>query len=333
MNDKMLDIIGLADEKYLREAQEQPAKKKTRRHRFSAGVVAAAVAAAMTLTAGAVAFTRFMHKDSVEYYYTKEMAEEMERKGYAVNQVTENEGVRMTLEYFMVSDVYATGVVTVECLKPWAEEAFRAVPPSYAFDETGKYIDFPNSNISSLFSLETRGDLNNDPKKQAYQLSIYIGDSDDVKSQELPDKVVIAFSEDAHYRENIDSLNTIDDLVKDDVFDGLTFEISLKPNMPQIELESASGHKAVLTEYSFDIDYNKGAVDFDDDSVPKEMVLHYTTGKSSTLESGYRTNPGFDPMAFAASGDVCKVKGRIIQQIDFEHIESVEFAGETYKVK
>ena len=34
MNDKMLDMIGLADEKYLLEAEETHTRRKIRHHRF-----------------------------------------------------------------------------------------------------------------------------------------------------------------------------------------------------------------------------------------------------------------------------------------------------------
>ncbi len=89
MNDKMLDIIGLADEAYLREAESQPARQITHRRRFSAGLVAAAAAAAvMTVTAGAVTVAKLIHKESVDYYYNEEMASEMELRGYASGQRT-----------------------------------------------------------------------------------------------------------------------------------------------------------------------------------------------------------------------------------------------------
>ena len=46
MNDKMLDIIGLADEKYLHEAEGKPVMKQTKhRRKFSAKVIAIAAAA------------------------------------------------------------------------------------------------------------------------------------------------------------------------------------------------------------------------------------------------------------------------------------------------
>ena len=50
MNDKMLDIIGLADEKYLHEAEGKPMMKQTKhRRKLSAKIVAVAALKAIFL--------------------------------------------------------------------------------------------------------------------------------------------------------------------------------------------------------------------------------------------------------------------------------------------
>jgi hypothetical protein len=143
MNDKMLDIIGLADEKYLHEAQGKPVMKQTKhRRKLSAKVVAVAAAAAvMTVTAGAYAVAKLSHKDSVKHYYNENMASDIEQKGYVVNQVTQNKHIKMTLENMLVDENYAYGVVTVEALDEVGEKAFLTEPVSYLLDENGKNIE------------------------------------------------------------------------------------------------------------------------------------------------------------------------------------------------
>ena len=80
MNDRMLDIIGLADEEYLIEAARSD--RINVRRRFSAGIIAAAAAVcALTVTAGAVAVGSLIHKDSVSYYHSEEMTSEREERG------------------------------------------------------------------------------------------------------------------------------------------------------------------------------------------------------------------------------------------------------------
>ena len=331
MNDKMLDIIGLADEKYLHEAQGKPVMKQTKhRRKLSAKVVAVAAAAAvMTVTAGAVAVTKLTHKESVDYYYNEKMASDIENKGYAVGQVTQNEHIKMTLENLLVDENYAYGVVTVEALDEIGKDAFINEPVSYLLDKNGTYIE--NEYFSSMIGILMTGTNNTNPEKQAHMIQICLRDPYAEKKTEIPENVKIIFSK---YFEKHNKIHTESQIPKEE-FEGLSFEIELKPNVQTLKLESASGHKAVISGFMFDIQYScKNVKSFDYKNVPNRLKINYTDGKSRTLKSDFNSRQcDFSPECGSLGDEECEYRFKFNEVLDVSKIESVEIAGETYKVK
>ncbi|MBP3793664.1 MAG: hypothetical protein ILA24_06455 [Ruminococcus sp.] len=336
MNDKMLDIIGLADEKYLHEAEGKPVMKQTKhRRKLSAKVVAVAAAAAvMTVTAGAVAVAKLSNKESVELYYNDKMASDIEFQGYAVNQVTENKNIRMTLENLMITNYYATGIVTVEALDDVGEYALSSSPIVYPFDSSGKCLEEKDdTSIDAFFLLDEKGGKNSNRKKLALQLQIIMRDSKNKKRNELPEKIKIAFMKDTHSNFDVYSIRTIDQLANDE-FEGLYFEISLKPNMPIINFISENGHTASLTNYTFEYEYKKDVLSIDEtETMPIEMVIHYNDGASRKISSGKGNNRDFSVLSFGTSDGKGTIGGRFEVPIELDKIDNIEFAGETYKIK
>ncbi len=327
MNDKMLDIIGLADEKYLHEAEGKPMMKQTgHRRKFSAKIVAVAAAAAvMTVTAGAVAVAKLSHKDSVEHYYNENMASDIEQKGYVVNQVTQNKHIKMTLENMLVDENYAYGVVTVEALDEVGEKAFLKEPVSYLLDENGKYIE--KGYLSSMIGVVMNGD-NYKLTKQAHMIKIYLRDPFGDNKVEKPQKAQIVFSK---YFDNYNNRVTTESDIPKDEFEGLIFDIDLKPNMQTLRLESASGHKAVISGFMLDVQYDvKNDNTHFYDNVPNKLKLNYTDGKSRTLSSDYNWKQSdFTP----EGGSANDYRFTFNEVLDLSKLESIEIAGETYKVK
>ncbi len=123
MNDKMLDIIGLADEKYLREAEGTSQIKVKHKRRISAKFAAVAAAAAiMTVTAGAVAVTKLSNKESVGEFYDSSAVSKMEERGFANGAVSENSHFSVTLETVLKDDYKLMPIVTIKPLDEQAED-------------------------------------------------------------------------------------------------------------------------------------------------------------------------------------------------------------------
>ena len=333
MNDKMLDIVGLADEEFLREAEGKPMMKQSKfRRRISAKIVAiAAAAAVMTVTAGAVAVAKLSHKQSVEYYYNEEMASEMESKGYAVGQVTQNKHIKMTLENMLVDENYAYGVVTVEALDEVGKKAFINEPATYLFDKEGKYIE--KDYLSSMIGIMMIGTNNTNPEKQAHMIQIYLRDPYAEKKTDVPEKAKVVFSKAS---DNYDprKIETVSDVPKDEL-EGLCFELDLKPNVQTLKLEAASGHKAVISGFMLDIQYfGEQVKSFDYEKVPNKLKLNFTDGKSRTLKSDFNSRQcDFSPECGSLGDEECEYRFKFNEVLDVSKIESVEIAGETYKVK
>lgn len=333
MNDKMLDIIGLADEKYLHEAQGKPVMKQTKhRRKLSAKVVAVAAAAAvMTVTAGAVAVAKLTHKESVDFYYNEKMASQIEEKGYVVNQVTQNEHIKMTLENMLVDENYAYGVVTVEALDEVGKKAFINEPATYLFDKEGKYIE--KDYLSSMIGIMMIGTHNTSREKQAHMIQIYLRDPYAEKKTDVPEKAKVVFSKAS---DNYDprKIKTVSDVPKDEL-EGLCFELDLKPNVQTLKLEAASGHKAVISGFMLDIQYYGEQVkSFDYEKVPNKLKLNFTDGKSRTLNSDSNSKQrDFSPECGSLGDKECEYRFCFNEVLDVSKLESIEIAGETYKVK
>lgn len=333
MNDIMLDIIGLADEEFLLEAQS--AKKAKRR--FSVGFIAAAAAAAvMTVTAGA-AIGSLMHRASVEYYHNEIMTSQIEEGGYVLGQVTENEHLRLTLEYLLVDENYAYGVVTAEYLDGAGREAFEN-KSLMMLDEDGRNLQSRAQGGEIIRAVFGRGIIGNGtPDRQAYLMELDLRDPFLAKRTQLPDKLKIIFVEDEKLPLGTDAVLKESDLPGGGVLEGLSFEVSLRPNTESVYLASDSGHRAYISEFMYDIQYSDLDGTFADNrEFPDTLTLNYRDGTKKTLKYS-RTSPRTSDMKHEGghlddNRENCDVHGTFNSLIGLEGLESAEYAGETYKV-
>lgn len=327
MNDKMLDIIGLADEKYLLEA-ELSARGIRYRKKLAVGMAAAAAAAVMTVSVGAAPL---LNKESVKYYYNETMASQLEEYGLISGQVTENEHVRMTLEYLTVDENYASGIITVEYLDEAGRKAFEPLPCTIMFDSRGDRI--PTDLYSQ--SVLSKGIVgNNFDGKEAYMLEIFLKDPFSESSNRVPDTLNIQFSESKNFPNGYEQIWKNSDL-PEDALSGLCLEIDTKPNVKSIHLAAESGHKAVISQADYDIQAYGNDKDTDHQGVhPVTMILNYTGGVRKTLNyNEYRYKSDFVPdSCWWVKDNSYDTNGQFTRLLDLEGLESVEFAGETYRV-
>ncbi|WP_028505179.1 hypothetical protein [Ruminococcus sp. FC2018] len=140
MNNKILDIIGLADEKYLHEAQGEGQIKQTKhRRKISAKFVAVAAAAAvMTVTAGAVAVAKLSNKEGVREFYDSSAVSKMESRGMLSGKTSENEHFRFNMQSVIKDDYVCSCIFAVEPLDEKAQDYLEKV---MGFDADAFYAD------------------------------------------------------------------------------------------------------------------------------------------------------------------------------------------------
>lgn len=329
-NEKMFELVDLAEDELLLEAaQQRPRIKHSRR--FPAAMIAAAAAAAMAVTAGAaVASSKLTHKDAVNYYYSDSMTEEIESGGFAVGEVTENEHVRMTLENLIVDENYATGVVNVEFLDDIGRNAFREdiIPQAFMIDDNGNILYSKKERYNAILGL--LGQTNNQTENSgAYFLNIYLKDAFSAEPTVLPDKVNVIFSDYDEYDKK-----TVDELTIPDALKGLSLTVSTTPNVQTARFKADSGNEAVLSQANFDFVYDaRNYTSTNDREIPDTITLNYTDG--TVVELRYysaQDDNDFLPGAASTSDTFCHMSGDFCNMISLDGIESVEFAGEIYKV-
>ena len=136
MNEKNLfEMIGTLDDRYVLEAVPENRIKMTKGgRRFSAAMIAAVVAAsALTVGTAAAVITSAVHKESISVFY----GDDLESKGCAVGNVTENGHFRITVDSYVRDAYRGRPVITVEALDDAADaylsrENFLSATLTYA---------------------------------------------------------------------------------------------------------------------------------------------------------------------------------------------------------
>ncbi|MBR6100977.1 MAG: hypothetical protein IKP95_00955 [Ruminococcus sp.] len=332
MNDRMLDIIGLADEEYLIEAARSD--RINVRRRFSAGIIAAAAAVcALTVTAGAVAVGSLIHKDSVSYYHSEEMTSELEERGYAIGQVTENEHLRMTLEYLLVDENNAYGIITAEYLDSSGRNACNKVPCPVMLDSSGKNI-FHRAQGGEIIQPVLYGSVNGNfgPDKTVYAIELTLHDPYKEPRTQLPDSIDLVFVEQSKLPDGSPDIYTASD-IPENALEGLCLKISLTPNTETLRLTSESGHKAVISQCMYDIQYTGNEAFYDENNhLTEPMTLTYKDGTQKILKySIYPRQSDLDhDRGHRMDSACCDIHGRFNTLLDLEGLVSVTYCGEVY---
>ena len=114
----------------------------------------------------------------------------------------------------------------------------------------------------------------------------------------------------------------------------MSFEIELKPNVQTLKLEAASGHKNGSWKGIFITGKGEQVKSFDYEKVPNKLKLNFTDGKSRTLNSDSNSKQrDFSPECGSLGDKECEYRFCFNEVLDVLKLESIEIAGETYKVK
>ena len=341
---ELLDAMNGADERFINEAFDPAWKRRSRiRKRKTIVIAAAAVAAlAMSVTGGAAAYKAFVHRDSVEYYYNEKMASDIERYGFAVGQVTENDHLRMTLESLMVDENFASGIVTVEYL----DDAGRT-----AMENSNKWLIMLDSNGNNIFHYTIGDDIpgpffghgmigNGSSDRKAYTLELPLHDPYSDTRSWSSDTVSVVFAEEKDIPLSPDEIFTAAD-IPSSVFDGICLTINTEPNTDSVRLTADSGHKAVISQFAYDFQYDNAGVPFLERGFPDEMTLCFKDGTRKALHFNREYNREGDFIPEWGGGrtrsdhdddEEDNVHGLFNSILDISGLESVEYAGEIYNV-
>lgn len=246
MNDKMLDIVGLADEEFLREAEGKPMMKQSKcRRRFSAKIVAiAAAAAVMTVTAGAYAVAKFNNRESVDMYLAD--ADKVESNGHVENQVMQNEHVRITLDTVLSDGYNAMVIVTLDALDDYGRNFIKYRPWFMLKRKDNGETVFPTGGggMNDWVEQEKKDTIR-------YYHTIRLDDKDKECDYDM------VFCSDGYFDGKERSVECKDYIpVNNPLGNGFIAKVNFKKNVETVDLKSKDGKSLTLSQFELigDID-------------------------------------------------------------------------------
>ena len=328
MNDKMLDVIGLADEKYLCEAEGKPMMKQTKHsRRISAKIAAVAAAAAvMTVTAGAVAVAKLSNKESVQEYYDSSAVSKMESRGMLSGRKSENEHFRFNLQSVIKDDYVCSLIFAVEPLDEKAQDYLEKV---MMFDADAFYAD--NNEAIDQCSLTSWGwkEYKKGDKSLNFELDITAHYGKNVVDFSRP--IRLEFKQTKNDKNN--------QPYKDEkLLGGIALDIPQAQKLKDVKLYSDDGKELYLSETGFvalvpmpiaknDKEYKmlleKGIYDL-------EFEIRF---KDGTVKNTWDENMSEGGMGLMIDGTDVGYRHAFRTLIDVDRVESVTFRNIEFKRK
>lgn len=314
MNDKMLDIIGLADEKYLHEAEGKPVMRQTKhRRKLSAKVVAVAAAAAvMTVTAGAYAVAKLTNKESVGDFYDSSAVSEMDNRGYGNGTVSTNSHFSITLETVLRDDYKLIPVVTIKPLDGQAED-YLAQSGELPYPMT--YYSDTNETCNWNVACYARDSYKKGDGRLSMKMNIPFNSLNNSIDKSRP--LSVRFSEGKY-------LNINGKTNEDSLFNGIELKLDNYKDVKGVKLYSEKGTELYLSEVGF-----VALIENPDNSSFWNGEIVYKDGKKDKV----------DDISFDGEGLGLGEKENIGLSmnfktlIDVDNVESVQLMGETYTRK
>jgi hypothetical protein len=214
----ILRAMNELDERFVISANRERTIKHSSKKILQKTAVGIAAALALAIPAGAV-YTQFEHKAAVQEYFDDKTADYLEDKGLALNYVSENEHLRITVDTLLSDGNIGSILLTVDGLD---SDGINYVENTPFFDMyiTEKKEDVSNS--EKIF-LEGGGSISPDVcngTQYSLQKELFVCDIDIEK----------------------DFVLTFEDRKKDgDLFDGISFDISFRPNLETKKFEDKYG--------------------------------------------------------------------------------------------
>lgn len=271
----ILQSLNGADEKYFAEYENFETKRKikvSRTMKISAAIAAAV--ALLTVPAGAYVY-ELTHKAEVKYYLEGDSADYIEQKGLALNYVSENEHIRLTVDALLFDGHIGEMIMTVEALDELGMGRIEnaGFPEIYLTDpETGEYIQWREPGDNNVFGSDiARGgcinfDTFTDNRYTVYT-QIMLNGIDTEKNYLLNFGLDTNMEDGYEYDEN--------GVLVDNLMEGISFETSFQPNVESAELRGENGEQVWLSQI--------GVFSEDDDFVEK---CYYSENSPALLRNG-----------------------------------------------
>lgn len=319
--EKIFDMISLADDEYVLDASHK--KRTIRLGKHAVSMLAAALICTVLLAcvAAAVVVTNIVHKGSLNDFYESSTVSEMESRGYTVGKSVENGHARLTLDSVMSDNFRCHPVFTLEALDDETDDYFKRqfsepepdtphnveyLVCKLCYADNGELI---YDNIGLMWyryygkdkSVTLRADI-------LYSRDgVWIGD--ERKNIVIDRSRKLKLSVEIIYADNISDLHLLD---------GLETELPHSEPVKYVRLYSQSGEQAYISELGIAVPRTYGdqtpwlyTIKWKDGSVTKE----YETGSSGGI---YNT----------IGKEMCLIDFRRL--IDPDNIESIELFGTTY---
>lgn len=240
----ILKALNGADERYLAEYEHFErvrSIKVSRKVKIGAAIAAAAAVAVLTVPAGAYVY-ELTHKDEVKLYLEGDSAEYIEQNGLAMNYVSENEHIRLTIDTLLSDGHIGMAIMTVEGLDEQGLEAVGGggIPEIYLADvDTEEYIQWGDyrSHIvcGGSISYDTRTDT-----QYTFMANIRLDKIDAEKDYLLKFGMDGDDSDGCEYDE--------DHTIVDNLMEGVALEMNFSPNVECTELSGENGEQIWLSQ-------------------------------------------------------------------------------------
>lgn len=229
--DEQSRILSSVMRKAGAEMKENNTVKKKRKYskRFFGFAAAAVLFAVGTIGMVTYAYTQFFHRQEVERFFGEQTTDYLESRGLAINEVRENEHVRMTLDAVLSDGYNAYMLFTLEKLDYMARATST---PDYRYIdmETGKEINLHGAGLSLRYEESDSDDgyyshetYFREHENYSFRLEFPAHGEIDLTG---PLKVVFKDNYDQEYK---------------GIFDGIEFEVDMSRNIDCAILRSDEG--------------------------------------------------------------------------------------------
>lgn len=224
----ILRAMNELDERFVISANRERTIKHSSKKILQKFAVGIAAALALAIPAGAV-YTQFEHKEVVREYFDDKTADYLEDKGLALNYVSENEHLRITVDTLLSDGNIGSILLTVDGLD---SDGINYVENTPFFDMyiTEKKDDISNS--EKIF-LEGGGSISPDvctDTQYSLQKELYVCDID------IEKEYVLTFED----RKN-----------DNDLFDEISFDISFRTNLETKMFEDKYGRHLWFSQIGY----------------------------------------------------------------------------------
>ncbi|MBO4866962.1 MAG: hypothetical protein J5582_10460 [Ruminococcus sp.] len=230
-NDILRSMNGIDDRFVISAKRERIIKHSSNKKILQKVTIGIAAAVALAIPAGAI-YTQFEHKGAVMEYFDEKTADYLEDNGLALNYVSENEHFRITVDTVLSDGNVGSMVLTVESLD---SEDIDYIGEKPFFD---MYITEKNDvSTGDKIFLEGGGSIHHDvvtDTQYSFQKDLYLCDIDVEKDY------VMTFGLDRRDKKNDPEL-----------FDGISFDISFRPNVDVKEFEDEDGRHIYFSQIGF----------------------------------------------------------------------------------